>query len=152
MDFCYTLWLMPTPQKHRELVFHFLYSSDFVFHHELDDIFSFLMGYHKVTKKNLYLARTNFNEIQEHLPFIDETIQKISKEYELERIPKVERNLLRIGIFELCFARQIPPKVAISEAVRLSRKFATLESSKFVNAILDAFYKDQCKAADVMGE
>jgi N utilization substance protein B len=53
----------------------------------------------------------------------------------------VERNLLRLGAYEIYFSKSVPPKVAISEAVRLARKFASSESANFINAILDALYK-----------
>ncbi len=61
--------------------------------------------------------------------------------YEFDRIPHVERAVLRLGIYELYFSNEVPPKVAISEAVRLAKKFATIESSRFINGILDALYK-----------
>ena len=131
---------MLTPQKNREIVFHLLYSSDF-FPSDAGESFPFLMEHHKVTKKNIHAVETHVKEIQAHLLAIDKIIAETAQEYEFDRIPRVERNLLRLGVFELCFSKEIPPKVAISEAVRLTRKFATAESANFVNAILDALYK-----------
>jgi transcription antitermination protein NusB len=133
---------MLSRQKNREIIFHLLYSSDFILS-VAEEIFPILMQHHKVTKKTLYAAEADAKEVQDNLPAIDKIIAETATEYELDRIPKVERNLLRLGVFELCFSKEIPPKVAISEAVRLARKFATAESANFVNAILDTLYKKQ---------
>jgi N utilization substance protein B len=89
------------------------------------------------------LARERLAKIQSFKEVIDEWIAKTATAYELERIPRVERNLLRLGIFELLFSQDIPPKVAISEAMRLARKFSSASSADFMNAILDTIYKQQ---------
>jgi N utilization substance protein B len=129
-----------TPYKLREIVFHLLYSADFA-PMQQEEVFPLLMSHHKVTKKSLYAAEAQTQEIQAELPKIDEMISSTATEYEFNRIPRVERNLLRLGVFEICFSKKVPPAVAISEAVRLARKFSSAESAKFVNAILDALYK-----------
>ena len=68
-------------------------------------------------------------------------IRKTAVSYAFERIQSVERNVLRLGVFEMLYDSSIPPKVAISEAMRLSRKFSNPESSHFINALLDHLYK-----------
>ncbi len=131
---------MLPPQKKREIVFHLLYSLDFALCEE-EEIFPFLMQHHKVTRKTLFAVEAYTKEVRLQLSSIDEMVRNTAEEYEFERIPRVERNILRLGIYELCFLKEIPPKVAISEAIRLTRKFATAESAHFVNAILDTLYK-----------
>lgn len=131
---------MLSPQKMRELVFHLLYSADFAPEHQ-DEITPFLMQHHLVSKKSVYSAHERFGMIQSHRETIDQMIAQTATEYEFERIPRVERNLLRLGIFELLFSEDVPPKVAISEAIRLARKFSSAESAHFINAILDTIYK-----------
>lgn len=126
-------------QKLREIVFHLLFSHDFESLKE--DLFPFLMEHHKITKKSLYEAQEIVGELKKHREEIDAAIQANSKEYEFDRIPRVEKNLLRLGIYEMNFSKEVPPKVAISEAIRLARKFSTAESAHFVNAILDTIYK-----------
>ncbi len=133
-----------TPHKMREIVFHLLYSSDFnpsEIGSGQEESFPILMQHHKVTKKCLYTAQAHAQEIRGQLGKIDQMISETATQYEFERIPRVERNILRLGIFEICFSTAVPPKVAISEAVRLTRKFASSESANFINAILDALYK-----------
>ena len=138
MDLLY-FFIMALPiQKLREIVFHLLYSNDFEALNE--DVIPFLMQHHQVTKKSLYKAQDIVNELKKYRGEIDKLIIAHSKEYKFDRIPRVEKNLLRLGIFEMKYAKEVPPKVAISEAIRLARKFATVESAKFVNAILDTIY------------
>ena len=89
----------------------------------------------------MYDAEAYSKDIQTKLQTIDQMIVETAKEYEFDRIPRVERNLLRLGTFEIYFSKTVPPKVAIDEAVRLARKFSSAESAGFINAILDALYK-----------
>jgi transcription antitermination factor NusB len=72
-----------------------------------------------------------------HLQQIDKKISKYAANWQLERMAFVDRNIMRLGCFELLFREDIPPKVAINEAVELAKKYSGLESGKFVNAILD---------------
>lgn len=75
--------------------------------------------------------------VVEHLEEIDKKISKYAANWQLERMAFVDRNIMRLGCFELLFRADIPPKVAINEAVELAKKYSGLESGKFVNAILD---------------
>jgi transcription antitermination factor NusB len=72
-----------------------------------------------------------------HLEEIDKKISKYATNWQLERMAFVDRNIMRLGCFELLFRQDIPPKVAINEAVELAKKYSGLEAGKFVNAILD---------------
>ena len=68
---------------------------------------------------------------------IDEKITKYTANYELRRISAVDRNILRMAIYEMLFADDVPPIVAINEAIDIAKKFGTEESGKFVNGVLD---------------
>lgn len=72
-----------------------------------------------------------------HMQEIDKKISKYAANWQLERMAFVDRNIMRLGCFELLFREDIPPKVAINEAVELAKKYSGPESGKFVNAILD---------------
>lgn len=78
-----------------------------------------------------------------HLPELDRLISKYAKNWELHRIAVVDKNILRMGIFELLYTEDIPPKVSINEAVELAKIFGDLDSPKFVNGILDSVYKNE---------
>ena len=73
----------------------------------------------------------------DHLPEIDERITKYAANYELHRIAAVDRNILRVAIYEMLHCPQVPPVVSINEAIEIAKRFGSEESSKFVNGILD---------------
>lgn len=78
-----------------------------------------------------------------HREEIDETISKFAPDWPLQKITPVDRNVLRIGTFELLYNFEIPSKVAINEAIELSKTFGGESSGKFVNGVLGAVYRDQ---------
>ncbi len=134
------------PQKFREAVFQILYAKDFDAGPETE-IVPFMMQELKTTRKAMGEAYQKVNQILAKLSGIDEKITNASTEYHFERISRVEKTLLRLGLFELMYDPAIPPKVAIAEAIRLCRKFGTPESAQFVNAILDGIFKKDGAAA-----
>jgi len=72
-----------------------------------------------------------------NLEAIDKKVSGYATNWQLERMAVVDRNILRMGCYELVFCPDIPPKVSINEAVELAKKYSGLEAGKFVNAILD---------------
>ena len=79
--------------------------------------------------------------VEKNLNDIDKKISEYATNWEFKRIAIIDRNVLRIGIFELKYASDVPPKVTINEAVELAKKYGDLDSSKFVNGILDNIHK-----------
>jgi transcription antitermination factor NusB len=75
--------------------------------------------------------------VAKNLEEIDKKIVKYAANWQLKRMAVVDRNIMRLGCFELLYREDIPPKVSINEAVELAKKFSGIESGKFVNAILD---------------
>ncbi len=82
-------------------------------------------------------ARTLIAGTVAHRPGIDRIIEEVAKNWELSRMAIIDRNILRMAIYELLHRDDIPPKVAINEAVDLAKKYSTKNSSAFVNGILD---------------
>lgn len=78
-----------------------------------------------------------------HQKDIDEIIKKAAPEWPISQIPLVDRNILRIGLFELLYSnkQEVPPKVAINEAIELAKTFSGSTSGKFVNGVLGSVYK-----------
>jgi N utilization substance protein B len=134
--------MAPSPQKFREIVFQLLYRSDFVDAEEEDTI-DFMMREFALSKGSMRMAQEKKELIRAKLEEIDQKIATASSSYSFDRIPRIERNILRLGIFELFYDSSLPPKVAIAEAIRLTRKYATPEGGTFVNAILDSLYKQK---------
>jgi len=80
---------------------------------------------------------------------IDEKIQPIAPDWPIEQIARVDRNILRIGVYELLHqAEVVPPKVAINEAVELAKAFGSDNSSKFVNGVLGTAYRTLIEGAE----
>ena len=126
-------------RKFREIVFQVIFSQDFGGGMDSKMFASFLDQF-MITKKRLRQVFDKAREVIAKKEVIDDLITKFSKDYDVSRISCVERNVLRLGVFEVLFDDEISPKIAISESIRLSRKFGTPEGGAFVNAVLDAIY------------
>jgi len=110
-------------------------------------------GLKKVTEKNIKEFEPGpesiefiwqlIKKIEKHIPEIDKVIEKAAPEWPIEQINIVDRNILRIGLYELLFAnkKEVPPKVAINEAIELAKAFGGESSGKFVNGVLGTVYK-----------
>lgn len=73
---------------------------------------------------------------------IDQYIARFAPEWPIDQITVVDRNILRLGVFELIFGKEVPAKVAINEAIELAKTFGGESSGRFVNGVLGAIYKD----------
>jgi transcription antitermination protein NusB len=74
--------------------------------------------------------------VEMYLPQIDETIGEVSENWSVSRMPMVDRNILRLATYELIYDVDVPPSVAINEAVELAKVYGGEDSSKFVNGVL----------------
>jgi N utilization substance protein B len=83
------------------------------------------------------LAEELFHGCAEHREEIDASLGASAEHYDLGRMAAVDRAILRLGAYELLHRPDVPPKVAIDEAIRIAKKFSTAESGGFVNGILD---------------
>jgi N utilization substance protein B len=88
--------------------------------------------------------------VLEHRSEADEIIKKHAKNWELHRIAAVDRNILRLAIFEMLHRDDIPPVVSINEAVDIAKKFSTQDSGKFVNGILDKIKGELLRPARIV--
>jgi N utilization substance protein B len=86
----------------------------------------------------------------EHRDAIDEHIKKHAKNWEFHRIATVDRNIMRLAIYEMLFREDIPPIVSINEAVDIAKKFSTQDSGKFVNGILDKVRSELMRPARIV--
>ena len=83
------------------------------------------------------------NAVNEKTPELDQILQPMAPEWPLETIAAIDRNILRMGLYELQFCGDsVPPKVAINEAVELAKEFGADSSSKFVNGVLGTAYRN----------
>jgi len=84
-----------------------------------------------------------------NLGVIDETITRFAPNWPIETITLIDRNILRLGVYELTLADKIPAKVAINEAIELAKGFGGQSSGRFVNGVLGAIYKDMVSRGKV---
>ncbi len=82
--------------------------------------------------------------IVEHLEDINKIIEKAAPEWPLDQIAIIDRNVLRIGLFELLYADkgEVPPKVAINEAIEIAKSYGGVNSPRFINGVLGTVYKE----------
>lgn len=90
-------------------------------------------------------ARQVASGAQRESAVIDRIIESKLTEYDLKRVASVDRNLLRIAVFELYYRDDVPPKVTLDEAIELAKKYSTAESGKFVNGVLAAILAESPK-------
>ena len=83
------------------------------------------------------------NGVTTHLKEIDKIIETSAPEWPIAQIPIIDRNVLRIGLYELLYSdkEEVPPKVAINEAIELAKTFSGQISGKFINGVLGTVYK-----------
>ncbi len=86
-------------------------------------------------------ARKLLDGVIEHVDEIDTFIVKYAPEWPLEQITTIDRNILRLGIYEMVYDLDIPARVAINESIELAKAYGGASSSKFVNGVLGSIYK-----------
>lgn len=93
--------------------------------------------------EDLNFTRSLITGVRKHIIEIDKIIEKAAPEWPMAQIPLIDRNVLRLGLFELLFGdkKEVPPKVAINEAIELAKNFSGQTSGRFVNGVLGTVYK-----------
>ncbi len=131
----------------REIAFQVLYSLNFSEGVDLDIAKRAYKNFFEDRKQNPHEIKGHefawelIEGIVSHLDILDKTIEKFSTNWKINRIARIELTILRLAIYEMLFRDDVPIKVAIDEAVELSKKFGDINSRKFINGILDAVGK-----------
>jgi len=135
---------MGTRRNSREAALQFLYQEDFTlgpdqhFGYDLAERFDLFCTLFQVNKKARAYALVLLRGISDNLAQIDRLIVDTASNWRLVRIAATDRNLLRIAIYEMLHLADVPPQVAINEAVEIAKRFAGEDSPKFINGVLDA--------------
>jgi len=122
-------------RKARTVALQGLYESDAA-GHKLDDVLVRLLSEGEFSEENSVFARDLVNGVVNNQNKIDEYIQRFAPAWPIEQIPAIDRNILRLAIFEILFDNGVPVKVAINEAVELAKTFGSDNSPKFINGVL----------------
>ena len=92
----------------------------------------------RISPRNRFYADALIRIVARNLPEIDRTIQRHLTNWSLSRLSVIDRNILRLGVAELVYVDDVPPRVTIREMVRIAERYGTSESPRFVNGVLDA--------------
>ncbi len=131
----------------RQAAIQFLYQLDT---HSPEDVEVALEAFWKqneVPKKTAEFAGPLVRGVLAKKPEVDAKIRTLADNWDFERLAVVDRNILRLAIYEMLFCPEIPPVVSINEAIEIAKKFGTAESGKFVNGLLDRAKRDLLRPA-----
>ena len=127
--------------KAREVVLQFLYQQDL----RKDDWLSNIPDFELLNDAEEDVADFAVTLIKgtlENIDILDDLISKSAQNWQIKRMSTVDRNIMRMAIYELIYDPEIPVKVSINEAINLAKKYGDEESGKFVNGILDKIKRD----------
>lgn len=122
-------------RKARALALQALYEIDSV-GHEAGEVVTRLLANETLSEENAAFIRELVSGVIHNKEKIDQNIRRFAPAWPIEQIPVIDRNILRLAIFELLFDNKVPVKVAINEAVELAKRFGSDSSPKFVNGVL----------------
>lgn len=124
----------------RENVLKLIYLDDFHDQEELNTQFSlYFDGKDGFTEKDKTYIIDKANKILDNKETIDREIESVSNKWKVDRMDKVDKAILRLAYYEIKMDEEIPDKVAVNEAVELSKKYSSDASPKFINGILSNF-------------
>lgn len=134
-------------RKARVLALNALYQSE-VNGVGVDESLPILCENFEANKKALPYARVLTAGIAEHWEQLNELIVDNAKNWRLDRMSIIDRNIIRIAVFEMCYRDDVPPRVAINEAVELAKQYCTEDAPAFINGILDAVQAKRGEGAE----
>jgi transcription antitermination protein NusB len=138
---------MGTRRKSRELTLQFLYQGELAGQDNRLDFEEYCIHF-QVNKKAIPYAKKLLDGVQEKGDAINQLIRKYAENWRLERMSVIDRNILRLAVYEVHYQDDVPISVAINEAVEIAKRFSTDDSAPFINGILDGVAKEKIKDAE----
>lgn len=146
MIFDFWFYIMSSRHLSRSIVLQSLYEWDFKGKNmsQLDEIVSHNIKEFGPGLEGVDFIKDLIEGIIKHIGQIDKIIEKCAPEWPINQITIIDRNALRIGIYELLYSnrKEVPPKVAINEAIELAKTFGGESSGKFINGVLGTIYRE----------
>lgn len=129
-------------RQSREIALQILFQTEYAPQISFEDLFSI---YEEQKDRGIIkYADDLVRGVQTHKMKVDEKIQEASRHWKIERMGGVDRNILRLSVYEMLFASEmIEPKIAINEAIEVAKVFGSQESASFVNGILDQVVRNE---------
>jgi len=109
--------------------------------------FAEFCAHFQVNRKAIPYAKKLLDGVQEKREEVNQLISRYAENWRLERMSVIDRNILRLAVFELHFQDDVPASVAINEAVEIAKRFSTDDSGPFINGILDAMARENISDA-----
>jgi len=133
---------MGTRRNSRELALQALYQGELAGETGLLDFEEFCVHF-QVNKKAMPYAKKLLQGVQGKREEINQRISRYAENWRLERMSVIDRNILRLAVFELHYQDDVPTSVAINEAVEIAKRYSTDDSGSFINGVLDAMARDE---------
>jgi len=124
----------------REKVLQVLYAHE-ISQEPITNVIDYILTNLQNHKADFDFAKQIIYKVLQHQDELDEIIKTKVANWEFSRIAVIDKFLLRIGICELIYFDEIPPKVTINEAIEIAKNYSTDKSSKFINGVLDSVYE-----------
>ena len=134
-------------RKSRELALQALYQGELAGKNGLL-VFEEFCRHFQVNKKAIPYARKLLDGVQENGDVINQLISKYAENWRLERMSVIDRNILRLAVYEVHYQDDVPTSVAINEAVEIAKRFSTDDSGPFINGVLDAMAKKEAPGVE----
>jgi N utilization substance protein B len=138
---------MGTRRKSRELALQALFQGELAGQNGLLDFEEFCAHF-QVNKKAIPYAKKLLDGVQEKADMLNQLISKYAENWRLERMSLIDRNILRLAVYEVHYQDDVPISVAINEAVEIAKRYSTDDSGPFINGILDAMAKAEAISAE----
>jgi transcription antitermination protein NusB len=137
-------------QRHqaRCVVLEVLYSIDVGGQDNTETNLQFCATLHRLNEDGLGFARHLLKAVLDNYTEIDATLKGLLKNWNIERLAIVDKNILRLGLGEIKYMPETPLKVAIDESIELAKKYGSADSGRFVNGILDAAQGKEDEVSD----
>jgi N utilization substance protein B len=141
---------MKVRRRARAIVLQTLYELDFT-NHQLKAALEARFEEYLLPEAAEGFARSLTMGVQAYRTYLDSVVSDLAPEWPIDQIAAVDRNILRIAVYELLFDSEIPPKVAINEAVELAKMFGSESSPRFVNGVLGSLVsRDRVKIREAL--
>lgn len=108
---------------------------------DVEEVFSTFLAAHKFKPEVVEFAKRLVRGSVEHREEIDQLISTTTEHWKIDRMATVDRNIMRIAVYEFLYEGTVPKKVAINEALEIAKKYSTAESAQFINGVLDGIKK-----------
>jgi transcription antitermination protein NusB len=142
--------VMKVRRRARAVVLQTLYELDFT-DHQAKSALEARLSERPLPEAAVVFARSLLMGVQTYRTYLDSVVTELAPEWPIEQIAAVDRNVLRIAVYELLFELEIPPKVAINEAVELAKMFGSESSPRFVNGVLGSLVsRDRAKIREML--